>query len=314
MGDWVVAIGNPFGLGGTVTSGIISAINRDINMGRYDNFIQTDASINQGNSGGPLFNMNGDVLGINTAIFSNSGGSVGIGFAIPANFAKNVIDQLIQFGETKRGWLGVRIQVVTKEIAEAVFLKEPIGALVTDVNPKGPAFKSGIKPGDVIIEFNGKKIKTMRELPKVVGEAPVGKPASVKIWRNKKILTKNVVLGRLEDTAEFKQSIKPKVTEDKSLSSLGINVRNINNNDANNRSKLKNKKGVIITNINPNGPLGMLPISVGDAIVAVQNSKIDNTKDFQSKISKLIKSGKKSILLTIVDLNNSTRYIGVKIK
>ena len=165
VGDWVVAIGNPFGLGGTVTSGIISAINRDINMGRYDNFIQTDASINQGNSGGPLFNMNGDVLGINTAIFSNSGGSVGIGFAIPANFAKNVIDQLIQFGETKRGWLGVRIQVVTKEIAEAVFLKEPIGALVTDVNPKGPAFKSGIKPGDVIIEFNGKKIKTMRELP-----------------------------------------------------------------------------------------------------------------------------------------------------
>ena len=156
-------------------------------MGRYDNFIQTDASINQGNSGGPLFNMNGDVLGINTAIFSNSGGSVGIGFAIPANFAKNVIDQLIQFGETKRGWLGVRIQVVTKEIAEAVFLKEPIGALVTDVNPKGPAFKSGIKPGDVIIEFNGKKIKTMRELPKVVGEAPVGKSASVKIWRNKKI-------------------------------------------------------------------------------------------------------------------------------
>ena len=154
----------------------------------------------------------------------------------------------------------------------------------------------------------------MRELPKVVGEAPVGKSASVKIWRNKKILTKNVVLGRLEDTAEFKQSIKPKVTEDKSLGSLGINVRNINNNDANNRSKLKNKKGVIITNINPNGPLGMLPISVGDAIVAVQNSKIDNTKDFQSKISKLIKSGKKSILLTIVDLNNSTRYIGVKIK
>ena len=314
VGDWVVAIGNPFGLGGTVTSGIISAINRDINMGRYDNFIQTDASINQGNSGGPLFNMNGDVLGINTAIFSNSGGSVGIGFAIPANFAKNVINQLIQFGETKRGWLGVRIQVVSKEIAEAVFLKEPIGALVTDVNPKGPAFKSGIKPGDVIIEFNGKKIKTMRELPKVVGEAPVGKPATVKIWRNKKILTKNVVLGRLEDTAEFKQSIKPKVAEDKSLGILGINVRNINNNDATNRSKLKNKKGVIITSINPNGPLGMLPISKGDAIVAVQNAKIENTKDFQSKILKLIKSGKKSILLTIVDLNNSTRYIGVKIK
>ena len=314
VGDWVVAIGNPFGLGGTVTSGIISAINRDINMGRYDNFIQTDASINQGNSGGPLFNMNGDVLGINTAIFSNSGGSVGIGFAIPANFAKNVINQLIQFGETKRGWLGVRIQVVSKEIADAVFLKEPIGALVTDVNPKGPAFKSGIKPGDIIIEFNGTKIKTMRELPKVVGEAPVGKAATVKIWRDKKVLTKNVVLGRLEDTAEFKKSIKPKESEDKSLADLGVSVRNINNNDAKNRSKLKTKKGVIITNINPNGPLGMLPITPGDAVIAVQNSKVQNTKDFQAKISKLIKSGKKSILLTIVDSNNSTRYIGVKIK
>lgn len=169
VGDWVLAIGNPFGLGGTVTHGIISAINRDINMGRYDNFIQTDASINQGNSGGPLFNMNGEVLGINTAIFSNSGGSVGIGFAIPSNFAQTVIKQLIEFGETKRGWLGVRIQVVSKEIADSLGLKEAIGALVTDVNKKSPADKAGLKPGDVIIEFNGTKVKTMRDLPRLVG-------------------------------------------------------------------------------------------------------------------------------------------------
>lgn len=210
VGDWVLAIGNPFGLGGTVTHGIISAINRDINMGRYDNFIQTDASINQGNSGGPLFNMNGEVLGINTAIFSNSGGSVGIGFAIPSNFAQTVIKQLIEFGETKRGWLGVRIQVVSKEIADSLGLKEAIGALVTDVNKKSPADKAGLKPGDVIIEFNGTKVKTMRDLPRLVGQAPVGKAASLKIWRNKKEIIKSVVLGRLEDTAEFKQKTPAK--------------------------------------------------------------------------------------------------------
>ena len=205
VGDWVLAIGNPFGLGGTVTQGIISAINRDINMGRYDNFIQTDASINQGNSGGPLFNMDGEVLGINTAIFSNSGGSVGIGFAIPANFAKNVIDQLIKYGETKRGWLGVRIQTVTKEIADSLGLNETIGALVTDVNKNSPADKAGLQQGDIITEFNGQKVKTMRDLPRLVGEAEVGKPAKLKIWRKKRFITKTVVLGRLEDTAEFKQ-------------------------------------------------------------------------------------------------------------
>ena len=186
VGDWVIAIGNPFGLGGTVTQGIVSAINRDINMGRYDNFIQTDASINQGNSGGPLFNMDGEVLGINTAIFSNSGGSVGIGFAIPSNFAKNVIDQLIKFGETKRGWLGVRIQTVTKEIADSLGLKEAIGALITDINKGSPADKAGLNSGDIIIEFNGKKVKTTRDLQRLVGEAPVGKAANLKIWRDKK--------------------------------------------------------------------------------------------------------------------------------
>ena len=217
VGDWVLAIGNPFGLGGTVTQGIISAINRDINMGRYDNFIQTDASINQGNSGGPLFNMDGEVLGINTAIFSNSGGSVGIGFAIPANFAKNVIDQLIKYGETKRGWLGVRIQTVTKEIADSLGLNETIGALVTDVNKNSPADKAGLQQGDIITEFNGQKVKTMRDLPRLVGEAEVGKPAKLKIWRKKRFITKTVVLGRLEDTAEFKPKKIPTKSQEQTL-------------------------------------------------------------------------------------------------
>tara|TARA_Y100001980_G_C14543316_1_gene322005 strand:+ start:936 stop:2357 length:1422 start_codon:yes stop_codon:yes gene_type:complete len=314
VGDWVLAIGNPFGLGGTVTQGIISAINRDINMGRYDNFIQTDASINQGNSGGPLFNMDGEVIGINTAIFSNSGGSVGIGFAIPANFAKNVIDQLIQYGETKRGWLGVRIQTVTKEIADSLGLNETIGALVTDVNKNSPADKAGLQQGDIITEFNGQKVKTMRDLPRLVGEAEVGKPAKLKIWRKKRFITKTVVLGRLEDTAEFKKQKTPTKPQEQKLSSLGIDIRNINDNDAKNRSKLRNKSGVIIKKIDPNGPMSLLAVRPGDAIVALQNTSIKNVRDFEKKLKKQINSGRKSILLTIIDLQNSTRYIGVKIK
>ena len=314
VGDWVLAIGNPFGLGGTVTQGIISAINRDINMGRYDNFIQTDASINQGNSGGPLFNMSGEVLGINTAIFSNSGGSVGIGFAIPANFAKNVIEQLIKYGETKRGWLGVRIQTVTKEIADSLGLNETIGALVTDVNKNSPADKAGLQQGDIITEFNGKKVKAMRDLPRLVGEAEVGKPAKLKVWRKKRFITKNVVLGRLEDTAEFKQQKIPTKSQDQTLSSLGIDIRNINDDDAKNRSKLRNKSGVIIKKIDPNGAMSLLAVRPGDAIVALQNAPIKNTRDFEKKLKKQINSGSKSVLLTIIDLQNSTRYIGVKIK
>ena len=314
VGDWVLAIGNPFGLGGTVTQGIISAINRDINMGRYDNFIQTDASINQGNSGGPLFNMDGEVLGINTAIFSNSGGSVGIGFAIPANFAKNVIDQLIKYGETKRGWLGVRIQTVSKEIADSLGLNETIGALVTDVNKNSPADKAGLQQGDIITEFNGQKVKTMRDLPRLVGEAEVGKPAKLKIWRKKRFITKTVVLGRLEDTAEFKPKKIPTKSKEQTLKILGIDIRNINDDDAKNRSKLIDKSGVIIKKIDPNGAMSLLAVRPGDAIVALQNTPIKNARDFEKKLKKLISSGSKSILLTVVDLQNSTKYIGVKIK
>ena len=186
VGDWVMAIGNPFGLGGTVTSGIISARNRDINLTRYDDFIQTDASINQGNSGGPLFNLDGQVVGINTAIIApGQAGSIGIGFAIPANAASNVIDQLIKFGETRRGWLGVRIQEVTKEIAEIEKLEKPVGALVASVSENSPASKAGLKAGDIILKFDGKKIEKMRNLPKAVAGTKVGKSVTLEIWRNK---------------------------------------------------------------------------------------------------------------------------------
>ena len=205
VGDWVIAIGNPFGLGGTVTSGIISARNRDINLTRYDDFIQTDASINQGNSGGPLFNMDGDVIGINTAIISPSGASSGIGFAIPANYASTIIDQLIKYGETKRGWLGVRIQQVTKEIATVAGLDEPKGAFIGGVSPGSPAEKGGMKSGDIVLEFDGQKIKTMRNLPKVVANTKPNKKVSVKVWRDKKLITLRFTLGRMESATEFKK-------------------------------------------------------------------------------------------------------------
>ena len=205
VGDWVVAIGNPFGLGGTVTSGIISARNRDINLTRYDDFIQTDASINQGNSGGPLFNLEGDVIGINTAIISPSGASSGIGFAIPANYASTIIDQLIKYGETKRGWLGVRIQQVTKEIASVAGLDKPKGAFIGGVSEKSPAEKGGMKTGDIVLEFNGQEIKTMRNLPKFVANTEPNKKVNVKVWRNKKLVTLRFTLGRMESAKEFKK-------------------------------------------------------------------------------------------------------------
>jgi len=205
VGDWVVAIGNPFGLGGTVTSGIISARNRDIILTRYDDFIQTDASINQGNSGGPLFNMDGDVIGINTAIISPSGASSGIGFAIPANYASTIIDQLIKYGETKRGWLGVRIQQVTKEMSTIAGLEEPTGAFIGGVSDGSPAEKGGIREGDIILEFDGQKIKTMRNLPKVVANTKPNKKVIVKVWRDKKLITLRLTLGRMESAKEFKK-------------------------------------------------------------------------------------------------------------
>ena len=213
IGDWVIAIGNPFGLGGTVTSGIISARNRSIGLSRYEDYIQTDASINQGNSGGPLFDMNGDVIGINTAIFGQAG-SIGIGFSIPSNSAKIVIDQLIKYGETKRGWLGVRIQTVTKEIAEVEKLDKPRGALVASVADNSPSEKAGIKSGDIILEFNGIIINEMKELPKIVAQTEVGKTVEVKIWRNKKEITRKIKLGRLETSEDFK--LQKKATKSKS--------------------------------------------------------------------------------------------------
>ena len=313
VGDWVVAIGNPFGLGGTVTSGIISARNRQIGLTRYEDFIQTDASINQGNSGGPLFNLKGEVIGVNTAIIApGQSGSIGIGFAIPSNAASNVIDQLIKFGETKRGWLGVRIQEVTKEIADVEKLKKPEGALVASVGQNSPADKAGIKAGDIILEFDGKKINTMKKLPNVVASTEVGKSVELKIWRNKKLISKRLTLGRLETSDEFKET-KPKIVKkDEEIESLKINVRELNNQDISSRNLDKKTKGVVITDISNQSPLANL-LRVNDIIIEVQKTPIKSIVDLKKIVNNIFKKGEKTLLLKIINQNNRRRYLGVKI-
>src|SRR5882724_1481055 len=228
LGEWVIAIGTPFSLGGSVTAGIVSARNRDINSGPYDNYIQTDAAINRGNSGGPLFNLDGQVIGVNTAIISPSGGSIGIGFAVPSVTAMAVIDQLREFKEVRRGWLGVRIQQVTDDIAESLNIKPPRGALVAGIDDKGPAKPAGIEPGDVIVKFDGKDIKEMRDLPKIVGDTPVGKDVPVVVIRKGKEETKTVRLGRLEDTPQPASVKTDAPTQDKSVvqKALGLSLSN----------------------------------------------------------------------------------------
>ena len=314
IGDWVVAIGNPFGLGGTVTAGIISARNREIGLSRYEDYIQTDASINQGNSGGPLFNLEGDVIGINTAILSPSGGSSGIGFAIPSNSAKRVIDQLIEFGETKRGWLGVRIQEVSKEIAEVEKLDKPKGALVASVAEGSPSDKAGIKAGDIILEFDGKKVDTMKTLPKIVAKTNVGKSVIVKVWRNKKLILKKVILGRLESSGEFKANIKPKDKEKETsvIDSLKITVRVLTKQDIIERKLSVEIKGLVITKIENDSPLNYL--EVNNIIVEVQKKKITNIKILKDIVSDVIQSDESNLLIAIYNNQNQRRYLGVRIK
>ncbi len=310
IGDWVIAIGNPFGLGGTVTSGIICARNRSIGISRYEDFIQTDASINQGNSGGPLFDMEGNVIGINTAILGQSG-SIGIGFSIPSNSAKKVIDQLIKYGETKRGWLGVRIQTVSKEIADAEKLDEPRGALVASVTKGSPSDKAGILAGDIILEFNETLIKEMKELPLIVAQTEVGKTVVVKVWRNKEEITKKIKLGRLETSEDFK--VRKKVEEPKTseIKELKLTVRILTKEDINIRKLPENTTGVVITKIEDDSPVKYL--NINDVIVEVQKKKIKTIGDLQNIVKIAIRSKEKTILIAIYNNQNQRRYIGVKL-
>ena len=315
IGDWVIAIGNPFGFGGTVTSGIISSRNRDIGLTRYDDFIQTDASINLGNSGGPLFNLEGKVIGINTAIIApGQSGSIGIGFAIPSNPASKIISQLIEFGETKRGWLGVRIQVVTEEIAEVEKLENPEGALVASVSENSPADKAGIKAGDIILEFDGKKVDTMRTLPKLVAQTEVGKRVILKVWRNQKLISKKVLLGRLESSKEFKAENKtePDTSKYVRIETLKISVRDLNKDDISDRKLPKNTSGVVVTEISAGSPL--MFVSVNDIIVELQKKKVRNSNQFSDLVKEIINQGEKTLYLAIYNSNNQRSYITVKIR
>ena len=311
IGDWVIAIGNPFGLGGTVTSGIISARNRSIGLSRYEDYIQTDASINSGNSGGPLFDMNGDVIGINTAILGRNG-SIGIGFSIPSNSARIVIDQLIEFGETKRGWLGVRIQDVTKEIADVEKLDKPRGALVASVAENSPSDKAGVKAGDIILEFNGEKIGEMKELPIIVARTEVGKKVEVKIWRNKKEIIKRVILGRLETSEDFKVSEKSLPTEN-NIDNLKITVRKLNKEDIKQRNLPNQTKGLVITKIENNSPL-LNSIEVNSIIIEAQKKKINTANDLIQIVKQVLNTSQKTILLVIYNSQNQKRYIGIKLE
>jgi serine protease Do len=310
IGDWVIAIGNPFGLGGTVTSGIISARNRSIGISRYEDFIQTDASINVGNSGGPLFDMEGNVIGINTAILGKQG-SIGIGFSIPSNSAKKVIDQLIKYGETKRGWLGVRIQTVSKEIADVEKLDKPRGALVASVAEGSPSDKAGILAGDIILEFDGTLIKEMKELPLIVAQTEVGKTVEVKVWRNNEEITKKIKLGRLETSKDFKVRKKVKEPKTSEIQELKLTVRKLTKEDVKTRRLPENTTGVVITKIEDDSPVNYL--NINDVIVEAQKKKIKTIGDLQNIIKIAIRNKEKTILIAIYNNQNQRRYIGVKL-
>ena len=311
IGDWVIAIGNPFGLGGTVTSGIISARNRSIGLARYEDFIQTDASINQGNSGGPLFDLNGNVIGINTAILGQSG-SIGIGFAIPSNSAQKVIKQLIKYGETKRGWLGVRIQVVTDEIANVEKLDRARGALVASVAEDSPSDDAGIKAGDIILEFNGVLINEMKELPKIVAETEVGKMVKVKVWRNQREITKTIKLGRLETSEDFKAEAKPeKPKKQVSIEGLKLTVRLLTKEDIETRKLPLNTTGVVVTKIDQDSPVKDLKLN--NIIVEAQRKKIKTIGELENLVKIALRSNDKTMLIAIYNNQNQRRYIGVKL-
>jgi serine protease Do len=313
VGDWVLAIGNPFGLGGSVTAGIVSARGRDIRQGPYDDFIQTDAAINRGNSGGPLFNMDGQVIGINTAIYSPSGGSVGIGFAVPANLAKSVVLQLKEYGHARRGWLGVRIQQVSPDIAEALGLKEPQGAMVAGVNDGGPADKAGIRNGDVILKFNGQDVKEMRTLPRIVAETDIGKQVPVVLWRDHHDATVQAAVGELPDDVQ-QASASPTAPPERPasrtmmLSGLGARLAPITDALRDQYKLAPDQKGVVVTDVQSDGAAASRGLKPGDVIVEVQQEPVASPQDVQDRLEKYRKQNRKTVLM-LVQNGDGMRWI-----
>src|ERR1700732_3549654 len=318
LGEWVIAIGNPFSLGGTVTAGIVSARNRDIASGPYDNYIQTDAAINRGNSGGPLFNLDGEVIGVNTLIISPTGGSIGIGFAVPSKTVAGVVDQLRQFGELRRGWLGVRIQTVTDEIAESLNIKPARGALIAGVEDKGPAKPAGIEPGDVVIKFDGKDIKEPKDLSRVVADTAVGKEVDVVIIRKGQEETRKVTLGRLEDndkpTPASVTTTPDPAEKPVTQRALGLDLATLSK-DLRSRYKIKDSvKGVIITNVDGTSDAADKRLSPGEVIVEVAQEAVSNAADVKKRVDQLKKDGKKSVLLLVSNADGELRFVALSVQ
>ncbi|MBT3361484.1 MAG: DegQ family serine endoprotease [Rhodospirillales bacterium] len=317
VGDWVVAIGNPFGLGGTVTAGIISARGRDINNGPYDDFLQTDASINRGNSGGPMFDLDGGVVGINTAIYSPSGGSIGIGFAIPSAIAKSVVRQLIETGTVRRGWLGVHIQTVTDEIAETLGLEEGKGALVASVIKGGPAEEAKIEAGDVILDFNGREVSQMRRLPRIVADTGVGKTVDVTLWRNNEKLNVRVTVGELEPSEKEMAAVTdgPKIEEggsEKAIDALGMTLSVVTDALRQKFELGEETKGLVVTAIAEGGPASEKGISPGDVVVEVSQEDVTGPDQVDELVGSADKAGRKSVLL-LIDGQGRLRFVAVRI-
>lgn len=316
VGDWIVAIGNPFGLGGTVTAGIISARSRDIRSGPYDDYLQTDASINRGNSGGPMFNLKGEVIGINTAIFSPTGGSVGIGFAIPSALAEPVVNQIIEFGRTRRGWIGVRIQTVTDEIAESLGLKKTKGALVSSITPDGPAEKAGLQPGDIILQFNGKKIKEMREVPRIVAETKINSEAPLVIWRNnKEIKTKISVaeLEKAEDDGLLGESSESSDTpQGVAIEKLGLSANTLNDNLREDFGIPRTVSGLIISKVKPSSEAARKGLDEGDVIVEINQQPVTTPESANDIVRRAAKNGRNSILL-LINRDGDVSFVALKL-
>lgn len=316
VGDWVLAIGNPFGLGGSVSAGIVSAFGRDINAGPYDNFIQTDAAINRGNSGGPLFNMKGEVIGINTAIISPSGGSIGIGFSIPADLAVNVIDQLREFGETRRGWLGVRIQEVTDDIAESLGMERTMGALIAGIIENGPVADGSIQPGDVVVEFDGKEVSTMRELPRIVAETTVGKEVDVVVIRKGERETVKVTLGRLEDGERLASAAQEEeqAEEETTVELLGMTLQEITDELREEYSLSDDVDGsVIITEVEQGSAAFRKEVVAGEVIVEIAQEGVATPQEVVEVIERLREEDRRNALLMLANPMGELRFVTLRI-
>lgn len=316
VGDWVMAIGNPFGLGGSLTLGIISAKQRDINAGPYDEFLQTDASINKGNSGGPLFDMNGKVIGVNTAIISPTGGSIGIGFATPSDVVVEIVDQLRRYGSAQRGWLGVRIQTISEDIAESLGVQENTGALVSGVTPGGPGDKSGLKPGDIILGFAGQKVTSMKGLPRLVARAKIGEAAKVKILRQGETKTFDIVVGRMQDGDDFARLPKPDAAaeENQPKTFLGLGISPLTAQIRDQLGLSEALKGLVVTHVDATSVAAEQNIQIGDVITEVQQDVITAPEQAMEKVDQLTKAGAKSVLVLIENPKGVTRYVALPLE